>query len=139
MSSFVNEHLADPSVIYTIAREALLPGGHLFVVVPNRESLSRQLAVAMGLLQYLDDLSPNDRKMGHCRTYSADDLRAEVVSNHFTMKQEGGLLLKPLADFQMNDLLAKSILTTQHLLGLEKLGQTYPSFCMSIFAVAAPD
>jgi SAM-dependent methyltransferase len=137
-ASFVNEHVADPAVVYRIAKDALLPDGHLFIIVPNRQALSRQLAQAMGILERLDELTPNDHRAGHRRTYDIGDLRAEVAGNGFVLEQSGGLMLKPFADFQLNQLLNESFLTTDHLGGLEKLGQAYPELCMSLYAVARP-
>ncbi|MDD5587475.1 MAG: methyltransferase domain-containing protein, partial [Alphaproteobacteria bacterium] len=77
-ATFVNEHVADTRVIYDIARKALLPDGHLFIIVPNRRALSRQLACAMDLLPDLDSLSPADLKIGHRRTYDNEAFRDEI-------------------------------------------------------------
>lgn len=138
IASFVNEHMDDVSIIYRIAREALLPGGILFIIVPNNMALSRQLAKAMGIMKQVSDLTAGDLHMGHCRTYNLSELQQEVSTNNFNIEQTGGLLLKPFADFQMKYLLDQNILSPAHLEGLEKLGQTYPDLCMSIYAVAKP-
>lgn len=136
IASFVNEHIADTSVIYRIARQALKPGGSLFLIVPNRSALSRQFAQAMGMIEGLDDLTRNDLRSGHRRTYDIGELRKEVEANSFSVVSDGGLLFKPFADFQLTRWLKNGELTRKHLLGLEKLGRQYPELCMANYAVA---
>jgi len=138
IASFVNEHVADPSVIYDIARKALLPNGHLFLIVPNREALSRQLAREMHLIANLDSLTEADLKNGHRRTYDMDSFSAEITSNDFTIQSIGGILLKPFADFQLVGWLKNGDLGKDHLHGLEKLGKTYPRLCLALYAVVTP-
>ncbi len=135
VAAFVNEHVIDPQIIYDVARRALLSGGHLLVIVPNRQAMSRQLAVEMGLLPSLDALSEADLRYGHRRTYDLKDLRDEVKKSGLTCVSDGGLLMKPLADFQLNELLSEGFLTHDHLEGLEKLGHRYPELCMSLYAI----
>lgn len=138
IASFVSEHVINTSVIYDLARKALLPDGHLLLVVPNRQSLSRQLAVAMGLIDDLEALGPSDHMNGHRRTYDLDTLLQEIERNNFAVCQAGGLVLKPFADFQLMGWLKSGELGRAHLEGLAKLGGDYPRLCMALYAVVRP-
>ena len=65
----VLEHLEDPVVILRRIATWLKPGGTLVIVVPNRASIHRRVALRMGLIPELDDLSPRDHLVGHQRVY----------------------------------------------------------------------
>lgn len=138
LASFVNEHVYNPSTVYDIGRQALLSEGYLFVVVPNRQALSRQLALAMGLVESLDSLTEADIRSGHRRTYDTESFLTEIKDNHYEILDHGGLLLKPFADFQLVNWLKAGELTTDHLSGLENLGKSKPELCMALYAITRP-
>ena len=138
VASFVNEHVLDTSAVYALARKALLPDGHMLVIVPNRQSLSRQLAKAMGLIDNIEALTPTDHVNGHRRTYDLDSFLQEIEANNFEVKKAGGLLLKPFADFQLTDWLKNGSLQRAHLEGLAKLAPDYPRLCMALYAIVQP-
>ena len=51
------------------------------------------------------------------------------------MINEGGLMMKILADFQMDDLFTSGFLKDEHLEGLYQLGLEYPDFCGSLYCI----
>jgi SAM-dependent methyltransferase len=99
----VMEHVDDPRALMARVRGWLRPGGTLVVVVPNRESLHRRLAVRMGIQAALDDLSPRDRLVGHLRVYDLDGVGADLAAAGFEVREELGFTLKTLPNAMMLD------------------------------------
>lgn len=134
-ATFVLTHIPDLKIFLGKVRTLLAPSGLFFVAVPNARVLSRQLALHMGLLQELMALSENDRNHGHCRAYDRVRLNRDLKEHGFSPIAEGGVLLKPLADFQMDKLIEHEILKQPQLDGLYSLGLEYPDFCGTLFSV----
>lgn len=134
-ASFILEHVLDPSLVLDMARRVLKPDGLLFVVVPNARALSRQLAMHMGLISDLKALTENDTKHGHRRVYDRVNLNREMQRAGFATVSEGGIMLKILADFQMDKLIDEGMLKQPQIDGLYKLGLEYPDFCGAIFSI----
>lgn len=134
-ATFVLEHVAHLSLVLKNARRALKPSGRFFVVVPNAFGLSRLLACQMGLLSDPEALTPNDKKHGHRRVFNRLTLNCCLESAGFRIIAQGGILLKPLADFQMDRLLELGILGREHMEGLYRLGLMFPDLAAYIYAV----
>jgi len=134
-ATFVLTHIGDLNHFFGKVRALLAPDGLLFIAVPNARVLSRQLALRMGLLEDLLALSENDRNHGHCRTYDRVRLNRELTEHGFSAISEGGVLLKPLADFQMDQLIEHKILQQRQIDGLYSLGLEYPDYCGTLFSV----
>lgn len=137
-ATWVFEHVLDVSQVLKMIRSVLKPDGLLFVVVPNANVLSRQLAYHMGLLKDLKSLTENDLNHGHRRVYDRVSLNRDLTEAGFVSKSQGGILLKPLADFQMDKLIDSGILQQPQLEGLYSLGFEYPDLCGYLFSVCAP-
>lgn len=99
----VLEHVDAPGDLLRRVHRWLRPGGTLIVVVPNRESIHRRLAVLMGIQDRLDDLSPRDRLVGHLRVYDMDALRSDAETAGFRVADEHGFGLKCLPNAMMLD------------------------------------
>jgi SAM-dependent methyltransferase len=134
-ASYVLEHVADPVAFLARARALLNPAGLLFIVVPNATALSRQLARHMGIVSDLYALTPNDRNHGHRRVYDRPILNGDIERAGLTQVAQGGLLLKLLADFQMDKMIAAGILGDAQIDGLYKMGLEYPHLAGSLFCV----
>lgn len=134
-ATYVLEHVADPQVFLQRIGTLLKPGGLLFLVVPNARALSRQLARHMGLLETLHTLTPNDLNHGHRRVYDRISLNRELDTAGMIQVSQGGLLLKILADFQMDRLINDGVLGHEQLDGLFKLGLEYPDMAGSLFSI----
>jgi 2-polyprenyl-3-methyl-5-hydroxy-6-metoxy-1,4-benzoquinol methylase len=137
-ASFILEHVFDPIAIMKIAGSVLKSDGLLMIVVPNARALSRQLALHMGLISDLKGLTENDLNHGHRRVYDRVSLNRDIESAGFENLSQGGIMLKILADFQMDDLLSKHVLQDAHIDGLYRLGLEYPDLCGSLFSVCRP-
>ncbi len=132
---YVLEHVADVAAVLATAKAVLKPGGQLFVVVPNSRALSRQLALHMGLLEDLKALTEHDRNHGHRRVYDRVTLNRDLENAGFRIIAQGGVMLKILADFQLDQLMREGVLEEEHIDGLYRLGLEYPDLCGSLFAV----
>lgn len=137
IASYILEHVANPVQILKNCARLLAPAGKVYVVVPNARALSRQLAQHMGLLSGLKDLTENDHNHGHRRVYDRASLNADIEQAGLCQIQQGGLMLKILADFQMDKLLDDNFLTDTHVNGLYNLGLEYPDLSGSLFAICS--
>lgn len=134
-ASYIMEHVLDPELVFNMVKKILKPNGILYVVVPNARALSRQLAMHMGLYTDLKQLTDNDKKYGHRRVYDRVNLNRDLEKSDFITIAQGGLMLKILADFQMDKLIELEILKEAQLTGLYKLGLEYPDLCGSLFSI----
>jgi len=132
----VLEHLDDPILILKrINDEWLAEGGKLFLVCPNANAPSRQIAVKMGLIAHNAAVTPAEAKHGHRCTYSLDTLESDAVASGLNVIHRSGIFFKALANFQWDKLLQTDIVSNEYLDGCYRLGQQYPDLCASIFLV----
>jgi 2-polyprenyl-3-methyl-5-hydroxy-6-metoxy-1,4-benzoquinol methylase len=136
-ASYVLEHVLDPRPVLGMVRTVLKRGGLLYVVVPNARALSRQLAMHMGLYADLKELTDNDHRFGHRRVYDRVHLNRDIEAAGFHNVAQGGIMLKILADFQMDKLINMQILQERQLKGLFNLGFEYPDLCGSLFSICS--
>ena len=130
----VLEHLDNPvAVLKRINYEWLAPGGRLFLVCPNANAPSRQIAVKMGLITHNAAVTPAEAEHGHRCTYSLDTLERDVVAAGLNVVHRSGIFFKALANFQWDRLLQTDIISKEYLEGCYQLGQQYPDLCSSIF------
>ena len=134
-ATFILTHLLDVPAVLGIMGKLLKPGGLLFVVVPNARVLSRQLALHMGLIEDLYALTENDLKHGHRRVYDRVSLNRELEAAGFDTIAQAGIMLKILADFQMDRLFREKILGDEQVEGLYKLGLEYPDLSGYLLSV----
>ena len=129
------EHLDDPGTVLKRIENWLAPQGRLFLAVPNANAASRQIAVKMGLIPYNSAVTEGEYSHGHRRTYSLDTLENEVRGAGLSVLGRGGILFKPLANFQFDQALEAGIVGQDYLDGCYRLGMTYPDLCASIYLV----
>jgi SAM-dependent methyltransferase len=103
IAAHVLEHLENPLDLLNKISSWLSDEGILIVVVPNRNSLHRKLAVSMGFQPQLDTLSKRDLMVGHKRVYSLDGLVNEMVSANFNVVGKYGFFVKLLPNSMMLD------------------------------------
>lgn len=130
----VLEHLDDPVlVLKRINDEWLAEGGRLFLVCPNANAPSRQIAVKMGLITHNSAVTLAEAEHGHRCTYTLDTLERDAAAAGLGVVLRSGIFFKALANFQWDRLLQTDIISEEYLEGCYKLGQNYPDLCASIF------
>jgi 2-polyprenyl-3-methyl-5-hydroxy-6-metoxy-1,4-benzoquinol methylase len=129
------EHLDDPVLVLKRINHWLSERGRLFLVVPNANAPSRQIAVKMGLIPYNSAVIESERLHGHRKTYSLDTLEHEALTGGLRVLYRGGIFFKPLAGSQFDEALEAKIITREYLDGCYWLGMIYPDLCASVFLV----
>ena len=132
----VLEHIEDPvKVLKRVNNEWLSNKGRFFIVCPNANAPSRQIAVKMGLISHNAAVTPAEKEHGHHITYSLDTLERDIKKSGLNVIHRSGIFFKALANFQWDRLLETDIISKEYLDGCFQLGQQYPDLCSSIFFV----
>jgi 2-polyprenyl-3-methyl-5-hydroxy-6-metoxy-1,4-benzoquinol methylase len=130
----VLEHLDEPvAVLKRINEEWLTDTGRLFLVCPNANAPSRQIAVRMGLIPCNTSVTHAEAAHGHRITYAMDTLERDVHASGLRVLHRAGIFFKAFANYQWDRLLATDIISQDYLEGCYQLGQVYPDLCSSIF------
>jgi 2-polyprenyl-3-methyl-5-hydroxy-6-metoxy-1,4-benzoquinol methylase len=130
----VLEHIDDPvAVMKRINNEWLSDTGRFFLVCPNANAPSRQIAVKMGLISHNAAITPAEVEHGHLITYTLDTLERDARAAGLNVVYRSGIFFKALANFQWDRLLQTDIISKEYLEGCFQLGQVYPDLCSSIF------
>jgi SAM-dependent methyltransferase len=130
IAGHILEHLPEPVEMLRRFGRWVTPGGFLLVAVPNAHSLHRLAAVKMGLLGTADELNEQDVRLGHLRCYTPGLLQEHLAAADLELVDLRGILLKPLANRQI-----EGVWTPQMLDGFYELGQDLPELCAEILAV----
>lgn len=130
----VLEHIDDPvSVLKRINDEWLSDTGKFFLVCPNANAPSRQIAVKMGLISHNSVVTLAEKEHGHRITYTLDTLERDAKAAGLKVIYRTGIFFKALANFQWDKLLNTDIISKEYLDGCYDLGHHYPDLCSSIF------
>ncbi|MDO9185600.1 MAG: class I SAM-dependent methyltransferase [Bacteroidia bacterium] len=130
----VLEHIDNPvAVLKRINDEWLSDKGRFFLVCPNANAPSRQIAVKMGLISHNSAITPAEKEHGHNITYTLDTLERDAKAAGLNVVYRSGIFFKALANFQWDKLLGTDIISPEYLEGCYELGQQYPDLCSSIF------
>lgn len=130
----VLEHLDDPvEILKKINSHWLSDKGRLFLVCPNANAPSRQIAVKMGLIENNSSVTIAEKEHGHRCTYALDTLERDATKAGLRVIHRSGIFFKALANFQWDKILKTDIITPEYLDGCYALGQIYPDLCSSIF------
>jgi SAM-dependent methyltransferase len=99
----VLEHVDEPVHLLRRIADWVRPGGTVVLVVPNRASIHRRVALQMELIRALDELSPRDHLVGHQRVYDLDQLEQDAVAAGLKPQERFGSFLKVLPNSMMLD------------------------------------
>lgn len=131
------EHLDDPVPVLKRINSWLATGGQLFLVAPNANAPSRQIAVKMGLITHNAAVTPGEFTHGHRRTYSLDTLERDARTAGLHVDLRGGILFKPLANFQFDQAMKAGIIGKDFVEGCYQLGMVYPDLCASVYLLCS--
>lgn len=129
------EHLDDPILALARISRWLSPEGRLFLVVPNAQAASRQIAVKMGLIPTTHSVTEGERAHGHRCTYSLDTLEHDARAAGLAIESRGGVFFKPFANFQFDLLIKNKVIDQAYLDGCYALGMHYPELTASVYLV----
>ncbi len=129
------EHIEQPASLLAHIRRFMDDTSILAISVPNAQALSRRLAVKMGLLGSVYDLTENDRHHGHYRVYDWKSLESDVVQCGFRVVGKHGLSFKLLSDKQNVAMIEAGIIGEQQIRGLWQIGDELAEHCGAIMMV----
>lgn len=132
----VLEHVENPTNALSQISKWLKSSGMLHVMVPNANALSRQLACKMGIMHSTTEVLEGERLQGHLRSYLADEFTGDIRNAGLQIKTFGGILHKPLANFQLDQCLNLGIIDMRYISALDEYAKNDPSEASSIFVVA---
>lgn len=95
------EHVDNPIRLAKLLKTWIKKDGEIIVIVPNRDSIHRKLAVIMGLQPELDTLSKRDHLVGHQRVYNFEDLEHDLLQAGLEVIERKGFFLKTLPNSMM--------------------------------------
>jgi 2-polyprenyl-3-methyl-5-hydroxy-6-metoxy-1,4-benzoquinol methylase len=129
--SHVLEHVEEPRLLLKHLNNLMLENGVIVGIVPNSNSIHRQLGVSMGLSSSNDALSERDKVVGHLRVYDFQALENDLKETGFTLIEARGFFVKPLSNSQIIKLEPEVIQ------GLLNLSDVFPKeLCANIGFVA---
>jgi 2-polyprenyl-3-methyl-5-hydroxy-6-metoxy-1,4-benzoquinol methylase len=129
--SHVLEHVESPSLLLNHLNKLLSDNGVIVGIVPNSNSIHRQLGVSMGISQNNDSLSERDKAVGHLRVYDYEALEKEFNASGFRVIESRGFLVKPLSNSQIVNL------SPQVIEGLLNMSNNFPKeLCANLGFVA---
>ncbi|ODN44103.1 hypothetical protein BGC07_13625 [Piscirickettsia litoralis] len=129
------EHVKNRKDLLNTVKKYLSGSGRLFIVVPNAHAASRQIASSMVVVDYNHVVTKYEEEHGHHETFSFDTLNFELKQAGFKVIKSGGVMFKPLANYQLDLCLQHEVIDREFLEGCYMLGSIYPELCASIYSV----
>ncbi len=133
LSGLLHE-VPDPRPLLAAVAGLCEAGTRVHVNVPNARSLHRLLALEMGLITELHELSANQRSLQQPRTFDLDILSALCADCGFEVTDSGSYFVKPFTHRQMAQLQGIGLVDERMLSGLYGLERHLPGLGSEIFA-----
>ena len=131
------EHIENRSAVLERIGQLLDLDGLAFIAVPNGNALSRQLAVAMGLVSSTTAVTDGEKSHGHQVTFNLETLKAQLREAGLTIVHSGGVVLKALSNNQIDNAVEARIFSESYLEACNELSLVYPDLYASIFCVVS--
>ena len=132
LSGLLHEVPDCDGVLRAVAR-LCSPATRVHVNVPNARSLHRLLALEMGLIADLHELSAQQRELQQSRTFDIDSLGALCSRAGFDVLERGSYFVKPFTHRQMAQLQDAGVLTDAMLDGLYAVERHLPGLGSEIY------
>jgi len=107
----------------------------LITIVPNGYSLSRQIAVKMGLIPSELVVTDFEKKIGHYRTYDMKTFQSLFKEHDFSHFEFGGIMPKIFSNNQFDKCLKDGIINDSFLDALYQLSNKFSEICSSIYSI----
>ena len=121
LATYVLEHVKDPLLIMTLAKNFWLkPRGRFALVVPHALSLHRRLACTMGVAAHPGELKETDRRMGHTHCFTYLEIEKLLIDAGFKILEKKGMFTKTLPNGMLTHC------SDEQLRGLFNLGMELP-------------
>lgn len=128
LMGFVLEHVDDPLRILSRYKNFLVPGGRVYIAVPNAKSLNRRLGLELGKIRDIYELNDNDLALGHKRQFCLASLRKLAKDAGYSIALEEGIYLKPLPLGYMQDMPEFE----DNIRAMLAVGVDFPDLCVGI-------
>ncbi|MCX7726197.1 MAG: methyltransferase domain-containing protein, partial [Chitinispirillaceae bacterium] len=132
----VLEHVKEPIKLLRKIKYYCKKDGIVAISVPNANALSKQLAVKMGILNSIYELTENDRRHGHYHVFDWKKLETVVKKGGLEIIGRHGLFFKLFSDVQNIAILQNHIIGEEQIKGLWKLADELPELAGGIMIVA---
>jgi 2-polyprenyl-3-methyl-5-hydroxy-6-metoxy-1,4-benzoquinol methylase len=126
----------DPAALLNAVHTLCGASTTVHVYVPNARSLHRLLALEMGLIADIHEVSATQQRMQQSVTYDAELLTKALRKAGFTVEETGSFFIKPFTHAQMAGLQAGGMLDARMLEGLYGLGRHLPEHGSELYAIA---
>jgi hypothetical protein len=110
-------------------------GATLITIVPNGYSLSRRIAVKMGLMESELVVTEFEENIGHFHTYNMKIFEDLFKSFNFSELQFGGVMPKIFSNNQFDRCLQEGIIDDCFLDSLNELSDDFTEICSSIYSI----
>ncbi|MFX1504139.1 MAG: class I SAM-dependent methyltransferase [Promethearchaeota archaeon] len=130
MMAHILEHVENPLALLKKVRNWITDDGVILIIVPNADSINRQVGVKMGLLKKVNELNNFDKEIGHRRVYNWDLLKEHIRQANLRLKKMWGNFYKPLSNAQIHEWFTEDMIEAFY-----ELGKDYPQYCTEILAV----
>jgi 2-polyprenyl-3-methyl-5-hydroxy-6-metoxy-1,4-benzoquinol methylase len=129
------EHVPDDFKLISYINDQMNHNQLMITIVPNGTSLSRQIAVEMGLMKSPLEVTEFEKKIGHHRTYDINSLTNLFKNAGMTILESGGIMPKIFSNNQFDRSLQAGIIDLNFLSALNSLSDKYGELCSSIYLV----
>ena len=129
------EHIEDDQKLLELIFTQMKKGAILITVVPNGRSLSRKIAVKMGIVKSELAVTEFEKSIGHCRTYDMHSFKELFTSFKFSQLEFGGIMPKIFSNNQFDQCLDNEIIDDKFLDALFELSDELPEICSSIYTI----
>ncbi len=135
LSSHSLEHIQDHIKILQHLKDNKAASTRVHIIVPNANSLSRQIAVKMGLMEHEEDVTEFEKSIGHFHTFTRKKLSKDLESVGFKIISSGGIMPKIYSNGQYDKSLSHNIIDIKYLDACSELSDKHPELCASIYFI----
>ena len=129
------EHIENQVEALKKAKTLLSENGYLYVVVPNGTSISRLIAVELGIVEHPCAVTPGEKEHGHYITYDKYTLERHMWDAGLSLTNSGGIVLKIFGNKQYDLSFKENIIDDKFIDACYELGKSRPLDCSSIYTL----